>query len=174
MVGFRIFSAAALMTAAVAASPAIAGEREFFNSVQGQWSGPGQIVAGKYKGTRFTCDLKGVSNTSSVGVELDGQCRVGMFSQSMKASVTRGGKGFRGKFLDGAAGKGLDITSGSVEGNRVVFTLNREQLRGTMSARVSANKDMNVTISVKVDDQLVPVIAMTLKRMDEKSTASID
>jgi hypothetical protein len=160
--------------AALAAPVAFASDTSFFKGVEGQWSGPGEIVAGKYKGTKFNCDLKGISSQAQTGVELDGSCRVGVFSQPMKATVTRSGKGYRGQFLDGAAGKGLDITSGSVDGNRVVFGLVRDQLKGAMSARVSGGNDMNVTISVKVDNKMVPVIAMSLKRVSAKSTASLD
>ena len=30
---------------------------KFFQSVEGKWVGPGEIVAGKYKGTKFTCSF---------------------------------------------------------------------------------------------------------------------
>ncbi len=53
---------------------------------------------------------------------LDGTCRVGVFSQPMKATVAaRRGDGYAGKFNDGANGKGLDVTSGSVNGNKGGF-----------------------------------------------------
>ncbi|MCU0830774.1 MAG: hypothetical protein MUC58_04525 [Rhizobiaceae bacterium] len=171
----RVLAAtAALLFSAIGISTAPAADAAFFSDVQGQWSGPGEIVAGKYKGTKFNCDLKGVANSGGVAVELDGSCRVGVFTQPMKATIKRSGKSYKGQFLDGAAGKGLDITSGSVTGNRVVFSLVREQLKGAMSARVSGKDDMNVTISVKVESEMVPVIAMSLKRVDAKSTASVD
>jgi hypothetical protein len=146
----------------------------FFQQVQGRWVGPGEIVAGKYKGTRFNCDLTGTANGGGSGVDLEGTCRVGVFTQVMKASIVKGGKSYRGTFLDGAKGKGLDITSGSVDGNRVVFAMVREQLKGTMLAKVANKNQMNVTISVDVSKQMVPVIGMNLKRVDDSATASTD
>ncbi len=104
---------------------------------------------------------------------LDGTCRVGVFSQQMKATVKRVGSAYSGKFNDGAEGKGLDITSGSVGGNKVVFGLNRKQLNGAMLARVSSPNTMNVTVSVRVDKELVPVIGMSLKRVDNIAVGSI-
>ena len=48
-----------------------------------------------------------------------------------------GSAGYKGKFMDGAAGSGLDIISGNVvDGRKVVFAINRNQLRGIMQARL--------------------------------------
>ncbi len=171
----RNLAAASLMIISFSAHSAFAGsESGFFEQVQGRWVGPGEIVAGKYKGTRFNCDLTGVANGGGSGVDLEGTCRVGVFTQVMKASIVKGGKSYRGTFLDGANGKGLDITSGSVDGNRVVFAMMREQLKGAMLAKVSNKNQMSVTISVDVSKQMVPVIGMNLKRVDDNATASTD
>ena len=148
-------------------------DKQFFQTIEGQWSGPGEIVAGKYKGTKFVCNLAGSTPDEKVGMTLDGTCRVGVFSQAMKATVTRVGSTYSGKFNDGAEGKGLDVTSGSVSGNKVVFGLNRKQLNGAMLARVSGRNTMNVTVSVRVDKELVPVIGMSLKRVDNIAVGSI-
>ncbi len=44
-----------------------------------------------------------------------------------------------------------------------------------MIARVSDDKTMNVTISVKVEDQMIPVIGLTLNRqVDEMTVGSIE
>ncbi len=134
---------------------------------------PGEIVAGKYKGTKFVCDLAGTTPAGAVGMTLDGTCRVGVFSQPMKATVVRVGSSYSGKFNDGAAGKGLDVTSGSVNGNKVVFGLNRKQLNGAMLAHVSGPNTMNVTVSVRVEKELVPVIGMSLRRVDRTTVSSI-
>jgi hypothetical protein len=166
--------AAFVMSNGYAPSAFAGADTGFFQEVQGRWAGPGEIVAGKYKGTRFNCDLTGTANGGGSGVDLEGTCRVGVFTQEMKASIVKGGKSYRGTFLDGAKGKGLDITSGSVEGNRVVFAMVREQLNGAMLAKVVNNDQMNVTISVNVSKQLVPVIGMNLKRIDSSATASTD
>jgi hypothetical protein len=104
---------------------------------------------------------------------LDGSCRVGVFSQPMKATVTRVGSNYSGKFNDGAEGKGLNVTSGSVTGNKVVLGLNRKELNGAMLARVADKNTMNVTVSVRVEKELVPVIGMSLKRIDNIAVGSI-
>lgn len=140
----------------------------FFQSVEGNWSGPGEIVAGKYKGTRFVCRLEGTTPGFVAGMKLDGSCNVGIFSQPMKASIVRSGSTYQGEFNDGSAGQGLDVVSGSVAGNKVVLGLNRKELDGVMLARVDGDNSMNVTISVKVDSELVPVIDMNLKRVADK------
>ncbi|MBO3760665.1 hypothetical protein [Ciceribacter sp. L1K22] len=160
-------SFALLATAVVAVpSPADAAPRDkrFFDSVAGIWTGPGEIVAGKYKGTKFTCNLTGISSTGPAGLTLDGTCRVGVFSQPMKAVISQVGNGYQGKFLDGAEGKGLDIISGNVSGNKVVMGINRAKLNGAMVASLKNQTAMNITISVKVEDQLVPVIGLSLNR----------
>ncbi|NDV85203.1 hypothetical protein GTW51_00635 [Aurantimonas aggregata] len=147
------------------ASPAFAENDEtFFRQVVGHWSGPGEIVAGKYKGTKFICDFAGTQHAKSVGMALDGSCRVGLFSQPMRAEVTRGGKGYTGAFQDGAKGKGLDIVSGDVGADRIVVSLDRKQLKGAMIARLADEDTMAITVSVRVASDLVPVIGMNLKR----------
>lgn len=154
---------------AVAAGPADAKDRDhkFFQQVQGSWTGPGEVVAGKYKGTKFTCNFKGATPELKAGMSLDGACRVGVFTQKMSAIVERKGKHYKGKFMDGANGAGLDIVSGTVDGQRVVFGLNRERLNGAMLARLPDENTMNVTVSVRVNEELVPVIGMNLKRVSE-------
>lgn len=169
-------SVAAAVFALAALSPlaASAGDREFFDSTAGVWQGPGEIVAGKYKGTKFTCDLKGESKSTGAGLKLDGSCRVGVFAQPMSATIERSGESYKGSFLDGSDGKGLDIVSGAVVGNRVIVGINRKNLNGAMIARLKDKNTLNVTISVRVNDSLVPVIGMTLDRkMDQASVGSI-
>lgn len=174
----------AILTAAVAAaiSPAMsatgtASERDqkFFQSVEGHWSGPGEVVAGKYKGTRFTCNLTGKTPREHAGMMLDGTCRVGLFTQKMSAHVEEVGRNgkYRGTFLDGAKGKGLDIVAGNVADRTVVFALNRNALKGTMAAKLPDPDTMMVTISVRVEDDLVPVIGVKLKRMDSVAVGAV-
>lgn len=145
----------------------------FFRNVEGQWTGPGEVVAGKYKGTKFVCTLAGTTPDSAIGMTLDGSCRVGVFSQPMKATVVRTGKSYSGTFNDGAEGKGLNVTSGSVKGNRVILSLSRKQLNGAMLARVTGQNTMNVTVSVKVEDTMVPVVGINLKRIDGGTVSSV-
>ena len=170
-------SAAAILAATSFALPAAAGSRDkaFFDQVAGNWQGSGEIVAGKYKGTKFNCDLTGeTAAAKSTGIQLDGFCRVGVFKQPMSALITKAGATYKGKFLDGAGGKGLDITSGQVAGNKVVVGINRQKLNGAMIARLEGSDRMNITISVKVEDKMVPVIGLSLDRsLDDIAVGSI-
>jgi hypothetical protein len=168
-------AATILAISALCSSPALADNSDsaFFKKVTGKWAGPGEIVAGKYKGTKFTCNFDGSTATASNGMTMDGTCRVGVFTQAMKATVAMSGGSYKGSFLDGSSGKGLDITAGNVAGNRATFSLNRKQLNGAMLARLTSGSDMNVTISVRVNKEMVPVIGMSLKRMDNAATGSI-
>lgn len=174
----KILSLAASVAIAVGlAAPASAGERDrqFFQSIEGTWAGAGEIVAGKYKGTKFNCTFAGTTPTKKLGMALDGGCRVGVFMQKMTASVVQGGNvGYQGQFMDGAKGSGLDIVSGNVVNDRkVVFAIHRNDLRGVMQARLPNDDTMNVTISVRVDDDMVPVIGMSLKRVDDTAVGAI-
>ena len=149
-------------------------DKQFFRTVEGKWVGPGEIVAGKYKGTKFTCSFDGSTPENKTGMSLDGDCRVGVFTQKMSATVERKGRDYKGNFMGGAAGSGLDIIGGNVvDARKVVFTINRNQLRGVMQARIPDDNSMTVTIAVRVDQQLVPVIGMSLKRVDDVEVGSI-
>ncbi|MFC5385480.1 hypothetical protein ACFPLB_05790 [Aquamicrobium segne] len=155
---------------------AFAGEsdKQFFQTVEGKWTGPGEIVAGKYKGTRFTCSFQGSSPELKTGMTLDGSCRVGVFTQKMTAIVEHKGRsGYKGSFMGGASGEGLDIVAGNVDPRKVVFAINRKQLDGVMQARIPDDDSMIVTVSVKVDKQVVPVIGMNLKRVGEKPVGKL-
>ncbi|MDN2568278.1 hypothetical protein N1F89_18800 [Aquibium sp. A9E412] len=170
---------AALLPTAIAAAgsaaPAAADERDarFFKSVEGEWSGPGEIVAGKYKGTKFVCRFTGATPDDKVGMSLDGGCRVGMFTQKMSAVIERRGRHYRGTFMDGAEGKGLDIVAGNVSDEKVIFSLNRKTLNGAMLARLPDDDTMHVTVSVKVADDMVPVIGVNLKRLDSRKVGAL-
>ena len=163
---FAGLAAATVGFTAVSAPAATAASRDraFFETVSGAWQGPGEIVAGKYKGTKFTCSLTGAPTDGKTGLKLDGTCRVGLFSQPMNAVLSESGSSYKGKFLDGASGKGLDIISGRVSKDNVVLGINRSKLNGAMIARLEDGNSMNVTISVKVDDRMIPVIGMKLNR----------
>lgn len=159
---------------AVAHADATKSDAKFFGQLNGKWKGPGEIVAGKYKGTKFVCDLDGSTPQGSVGMVLDGNCRVGVFSQKMTATITQGGRSYKGQFLDGAAGEGLDVVAGNVSADRVVLSLKRKQLDGAMLARLADDNQMNVTISVRVAEELVPVIGMRLTRVDGTAVGSVN
>jgi hypothetical protein len=168
-------AAVTLSLGALAQSTASTRDKAFFQQVSGSWRGPGEIVAGKYKGTKFTCNLVGApTEGSQAGIKLDGTCRVGVFQQPMSAVISQEGSTYKGRFLDGADGKGLDVVSGAVNDSTAVIGLNRQKLNGVMVARVQNDKSMNVTISVKVEDKMVPVIGLTLQRqVDEMAVGSL-
>ncbi len=169
-IGVAITTWAAMSGAAVASEK----DKRFFSNIEGEWSGPGEIVAGKYKGTRFTCNFKGATPDGKVGMSLDGGCRVGLFTQKMSAKVEHSGrKGYRGSFMDGSKGEGLDVIGGTVNGRKVTLTLNRNQLNGAMLANLPDDDTMHVTVSVKVASQMVPVIGMNLKRIDARTVGAI-
>jgi len=167
---------AVAMTAGLAAD-AFGAERDkqFFRSIEGQWAGPGEIVAGKYKGTKFTCSFTGSTPADKAGMMLDGGCRVGVFTQKMSAKVENVGRqGYKGSFMGGSDGSGLDIVSGNVvDARKVVFAINRKQLNGVMQARLPDDGSMVVTVSVRVEKQLIPVIGMSLKRLDGAAVGAI-
>ncbi|MEO1747408.1 MAG: hypothetical protein AAFR27_02105 [Pseudomonadota bacterium] len=168
--------AASTMFAAPTA-PALADsarDQAFFNKVGGTWRGPGEIVAGKYEGTKFSCAFEGTSPSGNVGMVLDGKCRVGIFSQDMQASISRKGRNYQGQFLDGARGEGLDIVGGNVANNRAVMRLKRNHLEGAMLVRLANDNTLNVTVSVDVNGEMVPVIGMSLDRVDGKSVGSVN
>jgi len=167
----------AIAASSLAAAQASAAERDsqFFRSVEGKWAGPGEIVAGKYKGTRFTCNFTGTTPGDKVGMTLDGGCRVGLFTQQMSATVQRKGRrGYTGSFMGGSSGTGLDIISGNVvNARKVVFSINRKKLNGVMQARLPDDNAMIVTVSVRVAEEMIPVIGMNLKRVDPVEIGSI-
>ncbi|OXS99252.1 hypothetical protein B7H23_13795 [Notoacmeibacter marinus] len=173
---FRSIVAAASLLI-LSAGPVMAGppssDQAFFQSVQGEWAGAGEIVAGKYKGTKFNCKLAGVQSLADAAMTIGGTCRVGIFSQRMEAKIHWAKGGYRGAFLDGALGKGLDIIGGNVGGSRAIFTLKRNELNGAMLARVTDGDKMTITISVRVGDGMVPVIGLGLNRIDAVTTSSV-
>ena len=158
---FSIFSILLLL-----ASPSFAGERNFFGNIKGKWQGAGEIVAGKYKGTRFTCVFDGNLPQSLLGMTIDGNCRVGVFNQKMNANVAKRGGRYKGMFLDGAKGKGLDIVSARfLKGYKgFVMDIRRKQLVGAMRAQMMSNDKMNISISVLVNKKYIPVIGLNLNR----------
>ena len=100
------------------------------------------------------------------------RCRVGLFSQDIQAVITKSGRSYRGQFLDGAKGKGLDIVSGRLRGKKLVLSLKRKQLNGTMVARLKGQNALNITISVRVNGGLTPFIGLSLNRKGSVSRTS--
>lgn len=154
---------------------ASASEAKFFGGIQGKWSGPGEIVAGKYKGTKFVCTFDGSNPKGKTGMNIDGSCRVGVFSQPMSARIVKSGNAYSGQFLDGAKGEGMDVTGARYTRNRVIASIKRNSLDGTVITNLENPNQMKITISVKHEGRNVPVIGMNLKRLtDTVVTGSVD
>ena len=156
-----------------ATTVAQASERSYFRNVQGDWAGSGKIVAGKYKDTRFTCRFKG-TRPGRLGMKIAGTCRVGLFTQRLSAVITKSGSSYRGTFLDGAKGKGMDIVSGKLRGDKLVVGIRRKQLNGTMVANLKSENKLHISINVHASDRLVPVIGLTLNRTGRKAAMLTD
>ena len=176
----RLATALTIAASAMVANPVApamadgARDQAFFNKVGGTWRGPGEIVAGKYEGTKFSCAFEGTNPSGEVGMILDGKCRVGIFSQDMQASISHSGRSYKGQFLDGARGEGLDIVGGNVSGDRAVMRLKRNHLEGAMLVRLADTNTLNVTVSVDVNGEMVPVIGMSLDRVDGGKVGSVN
>jgi len=55
-----------------------------------------------------------------------------------------------------------------------VVGINRKKLNGAMVARLQNDTAMNITISVKVEDRMIPVIGLSLNReLDANAVGSI-
>lgn len=141
-----------------------ASDSQFFSGIKGQWSGPGEIVAGKYKGTKFVCTFGGNNPAAKTGMDIDGSCRVGVFAQPMNAHILKTAGKYVGSFLDGARGDGMDVTGGRYTNGRLVVDIKRHNLNGIMIVNLNNPNKMNVTVSVKHQDKLIPVIGMNLSR----------
>ncbi len=165
-------ASAIIVAASTLSAPVFAGEADYFRAVQGKWSGSGEIVAGKYKNTRFTCKFDGTAPRGAA-MDISGTCRVGLFSQPMSARISKKGGKFRGQFLDGAKGKGLDLKAGQLRGDKLVLDINRKQLNGQMVANLKTENQLHLTISVHAGSALVPVIGLTLQRDGARKTTML-
>ncbi len=164
----RIKSALAALVFAAGMGTAHASDKQFFSDIKGNWKGPGEIVAGKYKGTKFVCTFDGLGTKSKSRMEVDGSCRVGVFSQPMSALIIKAGGEYAGRFLDGAKGNGMDVIGGRYTKGRLVADIRRKNLRGIMVANLTDPNALKVTISVKHNGKLVPVIGINLGRTADK------
>ena len=166
MIGKRFALAACLALAPLPAS----GAPDYFTSVQGVWAGSGNIVNGKYKGTKFTCNLRGAPQRGA-SMDISGTCRVGLLTQKISARIKRGRNGYRGTFLDGAKGKGLDVVSGRLKQNKLTVGIKRKELNGALVANLHSSDSLRISIAVRVKSRYVPVIGIDLKRVSRKSAA---
>lgn len=140
----------------------------FFRDVTGTWQGPGKIVEGKMKGTSFKCTLDGLPmDAPASGFRLDGTCRSGLLSQRVTAEFIQDGDGYRGQFLDGADGDGLDVTGGNINGRVAVLDVQRDDVKGAVVTNLMSDDDLNITIMIRGATQFIPVIGLSLKRQTD-------
>ena len=165
---FRNLPLIAAFAVALPMAPSLSGEAEasqrYFKSIKGSWKGAGSVVAGKYKGTRFNCRLNG-SQAQRSQLDVKGTCRIGLFTQKISAKLRRRGNSYRGVFLDGAKGSGMDITSGRMGGNKLTVAINSKGLTGAIVANLVERDKLRVSISVRISDgRYVPVVGLDLTR----------
>ena len=161
----RIKTVLFLFIALLYSTSAFASDAKFFRNINGKWSGPGEIVAGKFKGTKFVCTFGGSNPASSKsGMDVNGTCRVGVFNQKMNAKIVKTAGKYIGKFLDGAKGDGMDVTGGRYTRNRLVVDIKRKDLNGVLVANLNDPNNLKVTVLVKHGKKLIPVIGMNLAR----------
>ena len=159
-----LFLGAALAVSSAAAPVPAEASARYFGTVEGTWKGGGSIVAGKYKGTRFNCRLKS-RLVGRAAMSIDGTCRIGLFTQRITAKVSQHGQSYRGTFLDGAEGKGMDITSGRMGANKLTVAINSKGLTGAIVANLVRRDHMRVSISVRVSSgRYVPVVGIDLQK----------
>ncbi|WP_180897492.1 hypothetical protein [Martelella soudanensis] len=171
----RTLRTALLIAALAAALPASAvaesDDDAFFRQVAGKWVGPGKIIEGKLKGTRFKCELDGLPVTGAEGgFKLDGKCRAGLFSHPITAVFIRDGDSYRGQFLDGEDGDGLAVTGGNIENGKAVIALKRQKVEGALVTSLLGEDDLNITLLIKGGTRYVPVIGLSLKREGDPFT----
>lgn len=165
----------ALTFSVITNSSALASDTKFFKGIQGKWSGPGEMVAGKYKGTKFVCTFDGSNPAKGTGMIIDGSCRVGVFAQKMSAHITKKGGKYKGAFLDGAKGDGMDVTGGRYTKNRIIVDIVRKQLKGVLVVNLNDKNRLKATVSVRHNGKLIPVIGMNLARIDSSTvTGSVN
>lgn len=144
----------------------------FLHSVRGQWSGKGEVVAGRYKGIKFNCKFNAPAAKDGIDMTLTGTCRTGIFSQPISAKIQQKEGTLRGSFNEGAQAQGLDITKGVIHKNHMILELSREKLNGNMEAKLEGDNLLRITLAVKIDEDVIPVIGMNLNRTQPAVTTA--
>ena len=98
-------------------------------------------------------------------MNVDGSCRVGVFSQPMNAFIVKHASSYSGQFLDGSKGEGMDVTGARYTKDRIIASIKRKNLNGTVITNLENPNQMKITISVKHEGRTIPVIGINLKRL---------
>ncbi len=147
----RILATTALFCASLAAS-AVASEDDFLKSIEGQWTGGGQVLR-KLGGekVKVTCSMQSDANASSLS--MDGSCRaLVVVSRSFKANVTASGPSYSGNYT-GVSGKASKLT-----GTRAGDTINLDvtwanEIYGDRKARMTIQKVGTNGLRIRTIDQ---------------------
>ena len=140
---------------------------EYFESIQGKWAGKGEVIAGKYKNTKFICNING-KTPETIGMDIDGDCRIGFISQKISAFVEKNHNLYRGEFLGGAEGNGLDIIGGVLKDEKFTAYLVRDNLGGTIEINGQKKDNMKIDIAIEYQEQLYPIIVLNMVRENKK------
>lgn len=170
--GMAVAALAALSTASPASSESA--DSVFFRNANGDWSGSGAFINTKMRGTKFSCDLNGATQSAGKGFELNGKCRVGPFRYPMNAVISKSKGSYVGTFLNGAKGGnnwGFDIVSGKITGKKMEINL-QAGISGSLVASMQKKNFMRITLNINHPEYgSVSVAFVDLVRKEETANA---
>ena len=132
----RLFLAAAVLSHGAVAH---AGEAEFLESMDGNWSGDGTIkVRANSSPMNITC--KFASDTTDTSLSLDGKCTGLMgLSRAIGATIRTSGTAYRGTYR--GAGTGVAGLNGKRSGNVIRLAIRwAKEVNGDRRARMTIEK----------------------------------
>ena len=141
--------------------------KAYFKSIQGKWAGKGEVVNGKYKNTKFKCELTG-KTPKKLGMEIKGFCRIGLIYQTITATIIKNKGYYKGKFLGGAKGNGLDVVGGRLRNKRFTAALTRKKINGTIIIDATKKNKMDIILTVEFKGNLYPIVELAMQREKKK------
>lgn len=141
--------------------------KKYFKSIEGTWEGNGEVIAGKYKDTKFKCTLNG-KTPKKIGMDIEGNCKIGIFNQKITAKITRHHDHYRGTFLGGAEKYGLDVVSGKLSNDIFIAALVRENINGSIIVNATHKNKMGIYIAVEVNERFYPIIELELDKQKKR------
>lgn len=135
----RAFSAAATACAIFVSSSAFASEDGFLKSIEGHWTGGGEVLTG-LGGNKVDVSCKMQSEAQSSSFSMNGTCRaLAVVSRSFNAEVKTSGNAYSGQYV-GVSGKPSRLV-GSRDGNTIAFDVTWAQPEyGDRQARMTIQK----------------------------------
>jgi len=131
--------AAALLAAPIALSPAHADESAFLQSLEGKWSGSGEVKVRTNKSPiNVKCNFD--SNTSATSLSLDGKCTgLLVVSRTIGADLKVNGASYAGTYV--GAGSGTAGLNGKRSGNSINLGIRwAKEINGDRSATMKVEK----------------------------------